>query len=45
MPMQFNSQLEHDFAWLILMFAPTEIRMARVDLYALEALADNIEEK
>jgi hypothetical protein len=41
----YTSPLEHDFAWLLGMFGPTEIRMAKIDLPATEALADQTEAK
>jgi len=41
----YTSPLEHDFAWLMGMFAPSEIRMAKIDLPAMEALADRTESK
>ena len=37
--------LKCDFTWLMGMFAPSEIRMAKIDLSAMEALADKIEAK
>ncbi len=39
----YTSPINHDFAWLMGMLSPSEIRMAKVDLKALEALADQVE--
>ncbi len=36
----YTSSIGHDYAWLLGMLAPSQVRMARVDLGALEALAD-----
>ena len=41
----YTSPINHDFAWLMGMFAPSEIRMAVIDLSAMEALADRTEAK
>ena len=41
----YTSPLEHVFAWLMGMFAPSEIRMAKIDLPAMEALANQTEAK
>jgi hypothetical protein len=39
----YTSPLEHDFAWVMGMMLPTEIRMVTVDLKAMEELADQVE--
>ncbi len=36
----YTSPIEHDYAWILGMLSPSQIRMAVVDLKALEALAD-----
>lgn len=35
----YTSDIEQDYAWLLGMFRPSSIRMARIDLPALERLA------
>jgi len=41
----YTSPIEHDFSWIMGMFSPSEIRMAKIDLPAMEALADQTEAK
>lgn len=41
----YTSPLNHDFAWIMGMFGPTAVRMAKIDLPAMEALADQTEAK
>jgi hypothetical protein len=36
----YTSPIEHDYAWILGMLSPSAIRMAEVDLNALEALAN-----
>ena len=36
----YTSPIHHDYAWILGMLSPSQIRMAKVDLKALEALAD-----
>jgi hypothetical protein len=36
----YTSAIQHDYAWLLGMLSPSQVRMAKVDLKALEALAD-----
>ena len=36
----YTSPIDHDYAWILGMFSPSAIRMVRVDLKALEVLAD-----
>ena len=37
----YTSPLNHDYAWIMGMFLPTEVRIAKIDLKAMETLADN----
>ena len=39
----YTSPLEHDYAWIMGMMSPSEIRMAKVDLNAMQTLADQTE--
>jgi hypothetical protein len=39
----YTSPIERDDAWLLGMLSPSAVRMAKVDLRALEALADQVE--
>ena len=41
----YTSPINHDFPWIMGMFSPSEIRMAKIDLSAVEALADQSEAK
>jgi len=41
----YTNPLEHDFAWIMGMFLPTEIRIAKIDLQAMEILANDIPAK
>jgi hypothetical protein len=41
----YTSPLNHDFAWVMGMLLPTEIRMAKIDLKAMEALANQTDPK
>lgn len=41
----YTSPIEHDFAWIMGMFGPTEIRIAKIDLQAMEELANKISAK
>jgi hypothetical protein len=41
----YTSPLNHDFAWIMGMFSPTEVRIAKIDLKAMEALADKTASK
>ncbi len=36
----YTSPINHDYAWILGMFSPSAVRMAKIDLKALEALAD-----
>jgi hypothetical protein len=36
----YTSPIDHDYAWILGMFSPSAVRMAKVDLAAMEALAD-----
>jgi len=36
----YTSPINHDYAWILGMLSPSQVRMAKVDLKALEALAD-----
>jgi len=37
----YTSPLNHDYAWIMGMFLPTEVRIAKIDLKAMETLADS----
>lgn len=37
---RYTSPLNHDFSWIMGMFGPTEIRIAKIDLEAMQTLAD-----
>ncbi len=39
----YTSPIDHDFAWIMGMFLPTSVRMAQIDLPAMQALADTLE--
>jgi hypothetical protein len=41
----YTSPLSHDFPWVMGMLLPTEIRMVKIDLKAMEVLADQTEAK
>ena len=41
----YTSPINHDYGWILGMFSPTSVRMAKIDLHAMEALADQIEAK
>ena len=41
----YTSPIDHDFGWILGMFSPTSVRMAQIDLQAMEALADQTEAK
>jgi len=41
----YTSPINHDFPWIMGMFSPSEIRMAKIDLSAMEALTDKTEVK
>ena len=41
----YTSPIDHDFGWLLGMFSPSSVRMAKIDLQAMEALADQTEAK
>ena len=41
----YTSPLNHDFPWIMGMFSPTSVRMAKIDLPAMQALADKTEAK
>jgi hypothetical protein len=41
----YTSPLEHDFPWIMGMLSASEIRMAKIDLSTMEALADKTEPK
>jgi len=41
----YTSPLNHDYGWILGMFSPTSVRMAKIDLKAMEALADQTEAK
>jgi hypothetical protein len=36
----YTSPIDHDYSWILGMISPSAVRMAQVDLKALEALAD-----
>jgi hypothetical protein len=36
----YTSPIEKDYSWILGMFSPSQVRMAKVDLRAMEALAD-----
>ena len=36
----YTSPIAHDYAWILGMLSPSQVRMAKIDLKALEALAD-----
>jgi hypothetical protein len=36
----YTSPIDHDYAWILGMLSPSQVRMAQVDLNALQALAD-----
>lgn len=38
----YTSPIDKDFAWLMGMFLPTEIRMVKINLPAMQALADQV---
>ncbi len=38
----YTSPVSYDYAWIMGMFLPSEIRMAKVDLSALESLANQV---
>jgi hypothetical protein len=39
----YTSPINHDYGWILGMFSPTSVRMAKIDLKAMEALADKTE--
>lgn len=41
----YTSPIDHDYGWLMGMFLPTSVRMAKIDLKAMETLADQMEAK
>ena len=41
----YTSPLNHDYAWIMGMFLPTEVRIAKIDLKAMKTLADNTSAK
>ena len=41
----YTSPLSHDFPWAMGMLLPTEIRMVKIDLKAMETLANQTEAK
>lgn len=41
----YTSPIDHDYAWILGMFSPTAVRMAKIDLKALETLADHTDAK
>lgn len=41
----YTSPIEHDYAWIMGMFLPTSVRMAKIDLKAMEAEADGLTAK
>ena len=41
----YTSPLNHDFPWVMGMLSPSEIRMVKIDLKAMEVLADQTEAK
>ena len=41
----YTSPIDHDYAWLLGMFSPSAVRMAKVDLSAMEELATQTEAK
>jgi hypothetical protein len=41
----YTSAIERDYPWLLGMFLPTDIRMARISLDSLVALADERSQK
>lgn len=38
----YTSPIDHDYAWILGMLSPSAVRMAQVDLKALEAFADQV---
>jgi len=41
----YTSPLNHDYGWIMGMFLPTQVRIAKIDLKAMEALADKTRSK
>jgi len=41
----YTSPINHDFPWIMGMFSPSEVRMAQIDLSAMEKLANQTEAK
>jgi hypothetical protein len=41
----YTSPTNHDYGWLLGMFSPTAVRMARIDLKAMQNLADGTQAK
>jgi hypothetical protein len=37
----YTSPIEHDFAWIMGMFGPTEIRIAKINMQAMQELAND----
>ena len=41
----YTSPINHDYGWILGMFSPTSVRMAKIDLKAMKTLADQTEAK
>jgi hypothetical protein len=41
----YTSPINHDFVWILGMLSPSEVRMAKIDLKAMEALANQTQAK
>lgn len=41
----YTSPIHHDYGWLLGMFSPTSVRMAKIDMKAMQALADQTDAK
>ncbi len=41
----YTSPIDHDYAWILGMLSPSAVRMAKIDLNAMEALANEMQER
>jgi hypothetical protein len=41
----YTSPINHDYVWILGMLSPSEVRLAKIDLIAMEALADQTQAK
>jgi hypothetical protein len=41
----YTSPIDHDYSWILGMITPSAVRMAKVDLLALEAVANQASAK